>query len=67
MLPAGLEPTIPASEGPQTHALERAATGIGTSVFGIESNVVTLQAYHNATRQALSRSQQYRLVYSAKS
>ena len=29
MLPSGFEPTIPASERPQTHALERAATGIG--------------------------------------
>ena len=26
---AGFEPTIPASEGPQTHALDRADTGIG--------------------------------------
>jgi len=26
---AGFEPTIPASERPQTHALGRAATGIG--------------------------------------
>jgi hypothetical protein len=30
MSPAGFEPTIPASERPQTHALDRAATGIGT-------------------------------------
>ena len=30
MLPVGFEPTIPASEPPQTHALDRAATGIGT-------------------------------------
>jgi hypothetical protein len=29
MLPAGFEPTIPANERPQTHALDRAATGIG--------------------------------------
>ena len=29
MPPAGFEPTIPASELPQTHALDRAATGIG--------------------------------------
>jgi hypothetical protein len=29
MLPAGFEPTIPASERPQTYALDRAATGIG--------------------------------------
>jgi hypothetical protein len=28
MLPAGYEPTIPASEWPQTHALDRATTGI---------------------------------------
>ena len=27
MLPAGFEPTIPASEQPQTYALDRAATG----------------------------------------
>ena len=27
--PVGLEPTIPAIERPQTHALDRAATGIG--------------------------------------
>jgi hypothetical protein len=29
MTPVGFEPEIPASERPQTHALERAATGIG--------------------------------------
>jgi hypothetical protein len=27
--PAGFEPTIPVSERPQTHALDRTATGIG--------------------------------------
>jgi len=30
MPPAGFEPKIPASEWPQTHSLERAATGIDT-------------------------------------
>jgi hypothetical protein len=30
MLPAEFEPAIPASERSQTHALDRAATGIGT-------------------------------------
>jgi hypothetical protein len=30
MPPAGLEPTIPASKRPQTHTLDRAATGIGS-------------------------------------
>jgi len=29
MSPAGFEPAIPASERPKTHALDRAATGIG--------------------------------------
>jgi hypothetical protein len=29
MPPAGFEPAIPESERPQTHALERAAPGIG--------------------------------------
>jgi hypothetical protein len=32
MPPAGFEPTIPASERPQTHVLDRAATGIGMFV-----------------------------------
>jgi len=30
MPPAGFEPAIPASDWPQTHVLEHAATGIGT-------------------------------------
>jgi hypothetical protein len=29
----GFKPTIPASERPQTHALDRAATGIGTTYY----------------------------------
>jgi len=29
MPPAGFEPTIPAGERPQTHALDRAASGTG--------------------------------------
>jgi len=32
MLPAGFEPATPASERPQTNALDRAATGIGCDV-----------------------------------
>jgi hypothetical protein len=32
MSPTGFEPAIPASEQPQTHALARAATGIGWSL-----------------------------------
>jgi len=33
---AGFELTIPASERPQTHALDRAGTGIGTSLNLLE-------------------------------
>jgi len=29
MTPTAFEPAIPASEGPQNHVLDRAATGIG--------------------------------------
>jgi len=32
---AGFEPTIPASEWSQTHALERAVTGIGMNNSGL--------------------------------
>jgi hypothetical protein len=32
MPPAGFETTIPTSEQPQTHALDRAATGIGETL-----------------------------------
>ena len=33
MTPMGFEPTIPAGELPQTYALDRAATGTGSSIF----------------------------------
>ena len=37
--PAGFEPIIPASKGPQTHALDRVATGIGYEVIaGMENS-----------------------------
>ena len=32
MSPAGFEPAIPANEGPYIDTLDRAATGIGTSL-----------------------------------
>jgi hypothetical protein len=38
---AGFEPAIPASERPQTHAFDRAATGIGR--FTVYRNKTTLQ------------------------
>ena len=37
MPPAGFEPTIPSSERPQTHALDRAATGIGIYIYTVET------------------------------
>jgi hypothetical protein len=33
MSPLGVEPTILAGERPQTHALDRAATGFGIDLF----------------------------------
>jgi len=38
MPPAGFEPTIPASERQQTHALDRAATGIDPTLLGNLTN-----------------------------
>jgi hypothetical protein len=40
---AGFEPTIPASERPQTHALDRTATGIGK-----QSYIVVILFKHHA-------------------
>jgi hypothetical protein len=40
MSPVGFEPAIPASAGPQTYALDRAATGIGTC-YCSEQNIFT--------------------------
>ena len=33
MPPAGFEPTFSAGEGPQTYALDLAATGTGTDIY----------------------------------
>ena len=60
--PAGFEPAIPASERPQTHALDRAASGIGlptnawTNPFGrwTETSfcpcIITQSTYHTHTQ-----------------
>jgi hypothetical protein len=37
MLLAVFEPTIPASQRPQTHALDRAATGVDKNISGVIS------------------------------
>jgi len=39
MLPAGFEPAIPANERPQTHVVERAATGISCYFCGISRHL----------------------------
>ena len=44
MPPVGIEPTIPARERQQTHALERAATGTGT-YFHIQEKISTYFGY----------------------
>ena len=50
MAPVGFEPTTPAGEGPQTYALDRAATGTGSlvnsvSITGNENKVRTKQEH----------------------
>jgi hypothetical protein len=42
MPPPGFKPTIPASERPQTHALDRAATGIGLDVTYIHTYIIVV-------------------------
>jgi hypothetical protein len=43
---AGFEPTIPASERTQTHALDRAATGIGDLSFKDNIFYAASHVYH---------------------
>jgi hypothetical protein len=47
MPPAGFEPVIPASEHPQTHALDRAATGIGFVIMAQNHQNICVQCYVN--------------------
>jgi hypothetical protein len=49
MLPVGLEPTIPVSERPQTHALDRAATGIDTALISVHYTVYQAQELYSIT------------------
>jgi hypothetical protein len=52
MPPAGFEPAIPASERPQTHALERTATGV----------TFTFTKYDRSILDALARESLIRYV-----
>ena len=45
MPPTGFELTIPVSKRPQTHALDRAATGIGSNRKTAHKSVCTFIAY----------------------
>jgi len=53
MPPAGLEPTIPGSQRPQTHALDRAVTGIGFLKFST-SIIINLNRTVKVTLEFLS-------------
>jgi len=50
MPPAEIEPEIPASERLQIHALDRAATGIGTILFVADSQIVRAAAIRPASQ-----------------
>jgi hypothetical protein len=50
MLLAGIEPTIPASERPQTHALDRAATGIGIISVTVVNNINNINLFYPAVK-----------------
>jgi len=42
MPPAGFEPTIPAGQWPQTHALDRAATGISGIIINNDKIIIII-------------------------
>jgi hypothetical protein len=42
---AGFEPTIPASEQPQTQDLDRAANGIGILLITVAKGLINLQQF----------------------
>ena len=47
---AGFEPAIPASKRPQTHVLDRAATGIGLRVHILHENINQFKALRSAIK-----------------
>jgi len=52
MPPAGFEPAIPSSERPHTHALDRAATGIGLSTDIIaQTSILTITTKYAKIRE----------------
>jgi hypothetical protein len=71
MQSAGFEPTFPASELPQTHALDRAATGIGFTLLSIikitlssvQQLIQSVETLAANNRQAISSPSPQKLVY----
>jgi hypothetical protein len=73
---AGFESVIPASERPQTHALDRMATGIGSRSYvymsicsGRQNSIsghvtVTTSSYDSRNSKSLAYSRQIRTGYS---
>jgi hypothetical protein len=57
MPPARFEPAIPASERPQTHALDRAVTGIGADISKVRSSM----CIGNGTAKILSAVASFRI------
>ena len=48
MSPVEFEPIVPASERPQTHNLDRAATGIGFQLSTLQNNCFTFYIDYTA-------------------
>jgi hypothetical protein len=72
MPPAGFKPTIPASARPQTHALDRAATGIGSLYITVPDYSAVVRIYTAIRRRVhnsppldatLSRHMQHARLY----
>jgi hypothetical protein len=58
MSPLGFEPIIPTSERPQTHALDRAANGIGIYGIFFSSINIKLNRMSSLTKKAKVRGKQ---------
>jgi len=56
MSPVGFEPTVSAGEWPQTHALDRAATGIDDTTYEVqEFNFETVELEKFKSKQQYSK------------
>jgi hypothetical protein len=63
MPPAGFEPAIPASERPQTHALDRAVTGISKRKYTLEE-ISQILGQTEERRECACKKQEFRLKFS---